>query len=79
VIPPGVTRPQRGAADGQSAHPAGRGTDGLGLKRTAASMYPYGNVVDKPERIGHLSHGSRAVLGDLEVQRDGSVKRPRLS
>jgi hypothetical protein len=79
VIPPGVTRPQRGAGDGQLAHPAGRGTDGLGLKRTAASMYPYGNGVDKSERTSHSNHDSRAVLGDLEVQRDGSVKRPRLS
>ncbi|PVF96443.1 hypothetical protein CPB86DRAFT_761997 [Serendipita vermifera] len=81
-IPPGTVRPQRGTTDqpaGSSSHSTTRAVDGLGLKRTAASMDPYGSNSGKSERGHNIADGTRAVLRELDVQRDGSVKRPRLS
>jgi hypothetical protein len=74
AIPPGVSRPQRTSYPSlplqATQHLYGRkiGNEiGLGIKRTS----------DMTELSA--PPGARSILGDLEVERDGSVKRPRLS
>ena len=78
VIPPGVSRPQRTSypplPPQTTQHLYGRKTGneiGLGSKRTAE--------MSRMTELGVASSGARSILGDLEVGRDGSVKRPRLS
>ena len=90
AIPPGISRPQRASYPaapvglentklmgevGSTSHlPSNRdaSTSGLGSKRTseAVGLSPFSG--------GGIA-SARSVLGELEIGRDGSVKRPRLS
>ncbi|CAG7848715.1 DNA repair and recombination protein radC AltName: Full=RAD52 homolog [Serendipita indica DSM 11827] len=68
VIPPGVTRPQRPASAQRVQEQ--RPISGIGSKRLAADAF-------KPS--ANLASSARSALSELEVENDGSVKRPRLN